>query len=76
MNGIDPSARASGGLFDSLRVLLGTLAAMARTRVELFRTELEQEIDRIVVILLGAMKVLALASIALLFGAMLIVATY
>jgi uncharacterized membrane protein YqjE len=48
MNGIDPSA--PGGLFDSLRALIGTLAAMARTRVELFGTELEQEIDRIVVL--------------------------
>lgn len=76
MSGIDPVAPAPGGLFDSLRALTATLAAMAQTRVALFGTELEEEIDRIAVMLLGAMIALALASLAALFVALLVVALY
>ena len=65
--------RTPGGLFESVRTLLGTLVAMARTRAELFGNELEQELRRIVVMLVGAMIVLALASLALLFAALTIV---
>ena len=72
----DSAGPARGGLFDSLRALLGTLAAMAQTRVELLGTELEEEIHRIVVMLLGAMAVLALCSLALLFGAVLVVTVF
>jgi uncharacterized membrane protein YqjE len=69
----DPPGRVPGGLFESLRTLLGTLVAMARTRAELFGNELEQELRRIVGMLVGAMVVLALASLALLFAALTIV---
>ncbi len=48
---------------------------MARTRAELFGNELEQEIRRIVGMLVGAMIVLALASLALLFAGLTIVAS-
>lgn len=72
----DSAGPTRGGLFDSLRALLGTLAAMAQTRVELFGTELEEEIQRIVTLLLGAMIVLALLSLALFFGAALIVTIF
>jgi uncharacterized membrane protein YqjE len=67
--------RASGGLFESVRTLLGTLLAMARTRAELLGNELEQEFRRVVGMLVGAMIVLALASLALLFAALTIVAS-
>lgn len=66
-------ARAPGGLFESVRTLLGTLVAMAQTRAELFGNELEQELRRIVGMLVGAMIVLAFASLALLFAALTIV---
>ena len=69
------TGRAPGGLFESARTLLGTLVAMARTRAELFGNELEQELRRIVGMLVGAMIVLALASLALLFAALTIVAS-
>jgi uncharacterized membrane protein YqjE len=67
--------RTPGGLFESARTLLATLVAMARTRAELFGNELEQELRRIVGLLVGAMVVLALASLGLLFAALTIVAS-
>lgn len=71
----ESSGRTPGGLFESARTLLGTLVAMARTRAELFGNELEQELRRIVGMLVGAMIVLALAGLALLFAALTIVAS-
>ena len=71
----ESSGRTPGGLLESVRTLLGTLVAMARTRAELFGNELEQELRRIVGMLVGAMVVLALASLALLFAALTIVAS-
>jgi uncharacterized membrane protein YqjE len=68
--------RLPGGLFESVRNLLGTLVAMARTRAELLGIELEQELRRIVGMLVGAMVVLALASLGLLFAALTIVASF
>ena len=65
--------RPPGGLFESVRTLFETLVAMARTRAELFGNELEHELRRIVGMLVGAMIVLALASLALLFAALTIV---
>jgi uncharacterized membrane protein YqjE len=72
----EPSGRPPGGLFDSVRSLLTTLVAMARTRAELLGNELEQELRRIVEMLVGAMVVLALAGLALLFAALTIVASF
>jgi len=69
----ESAGRTPGGLFESVRRLLGTLGAMARTRAELFGNELEQELRRIVGTLVGAMIVLALTSLALLFAALTIV---
>lgn len=69
----ESAGRTPGGLFDSARALLGTLVAMAQTRAELFGNELEQELRRVVGMLVGAMIVLALASLALLFAALTIV---
>lgn len=68
--------RTAGGLFDSLRALLATLVAMAHTRVELFGTELEEEVRRVVALVLGGVLVLALASVALVFGGLVIIAAY
>ena len=70
------SGRSAGGLFDSLRALLATLVAMAHTRVELFGTEIEEEVRRVVALLLGGLVVLALASLALLFSGLVVIAIY
>lgn len=72
----EPPGRPPGGLFDSVRSLLTTLVAMARTRAELLGNELEQELRRIIGMLVGAMVVLALAGLALLFAALTIVASF
>lgn len=72
----DAPARVPGGLFESVRTLLGTLVAIARTRAELLGNELEQELRRTVGLLVGAMIALALASLALLFAALTLVASF
>jgi uncharacterized membrane protein YqjE len=59
----------SGGLLQSAQNLLAGLAALARTRLELFGTELEEEIARQAAALLGALVVLVLAALAAAFGA-------
>jgi uncharacterized membrane protein YqjE len=76
MGDSDAPGRTAGGLFDSLRTLLATLAAMAHTRVELFGTEIEQELHRIVALVVGGMVVLALSSLALLFCALVLIAIF
>ena len=72
----DPPGRTPGGLFESVRALLATLVAMAQTRAELLGNELELELRRIVGMLIGAMVVLALAGLALLFAALTIVVSF
>jgi uncharacterized membrane protein YqjE len=76
MDDSDVPGRTAGGLFDSLRALIATIVAMAHTRVELFGTELEEEVRRVVVLLLGSMLVLALASLALVFSGLVVIAAY
>jgi uncharacterized membrane protein YqjE len=76
MGDLDAPGRMPGGLFDSLRALIATLVAMANTRVELFGTELEEELHRVVALTVGAVLVLALASLALLFGGLVVVAAF
>jgi|APFre7841882590_1041340.scaffolds.fasta_scaffold81430_2 uncharacterized membrane protein YqjE len=76
MDDSDTSRRSAGGLLDSLRALLTTLVAMAHTRVELFGTEIEEEVRRVVALLLGGLAVLTLASLALLFSGLVVIAAY
>ena len=76
MDDPDAPGRPAAGLFDSLRTLLATLVAMAQTRVELFGTEIEEEVRRVIVLLLGSVAVLALASLALLFSGLVVIAAY
>ncbi|MDH4166418.1 MAG: phage holin family protein [Gammaproteobacteria bacterium] len=76
MDDSDIPRRSAGGLFDSLRALIATLVAMAHTRVELFGTELEEEVRRVVALLLGGVLVLALASVALVFSGLVVIAAY
>jgi uncharacterized membrane protein YqjE len=76
MGDYDVPGRSAGGLFDSLRALIATLVAMAHTRVELFGTEIEEEVRRVVALLLGGLVVLSLASLALLFSGLVVIAAY
>jgi len=76
MGDSDAIGRTSGGLLDSLRALAATLVAMAHTRVELFGTEIEEELHRVVALVVGGMVVLALSSLALLFSALVVIAVF
>jgi len=76
MGDSDATGRTSGGLLDSLRALAATLVAMAHTRVELFGTEIEEELHRVVALVVGGMVVLALSSLALLFSALVVIAVF
>lgn len=76
MDDSEATGRTPGGLFDSLRALLATLVAMAHTRVDLFGTEVEEELRRVVARVVGLMVVLALASLALLFSALVVIAAF
>jgi uncharacterized membrane protein YqjE len=76
MGDSDVPGRTSGGLFDSLRALIATLVAMAHTRVELFSTEIEEELFRVVALVVGAMIVLVLSSLALLFSALVLIVAF
>ena len=60
----------SAGLLHSAQGLLASVLALGRTRLELFSTELEEEIARQAAALLGAFFVLILAALAAAFGAL------
>jgi uncharacterized membrane protein YqjE len=66
----DVIAPLSGGLFQSLLVLFGTLAATARTRVELLGNEVEQELHRLQGLMVFVVVTLILGALALLLGAL------
>ena len=76
MGDFDAPGRMPGGLFDSLRALIATLVAMAHTRVELFGNELEEELERIVGLVVGTVIVIAAAGLAMLFCGLAIVAAF
>jgi uncharacterized membrane protein YqjE len=59
----------SAGLLHSAQSLLAGLLALGRTRLELFSTELQEEIARQAAALLGAFVVLVLAGLGAAFGA-------
>lgn len=63
----------SSGLLHSAQSLLAGLLALGRTRLELFSTELQEEIARQAAALLGALLVLTLAALAAAFGAFAVV---
>ena len=63
----------STGLLHSAQNLLAGLLALGRTRLELFSTELQEEIARQAAALLGAFVVLVLAALGAAFGALALV---
>jgi uncharacterized membrane protein YqjE len=58
----------STGLVHSAQSLLAGLIALGRTRLELFGTELQEELTRLFFTLIGAMAVLLLAALGLGFS--------
>lgn len=58
----------SAGLLHSAQSLAAGVIALARTRLELFGTELEEALTRLFLTLIGAMAVLLLAALGLGFA--------
>jgi uncharacterized membrane protein YqjE len=63
----------SSGLVHSAQSLLAGLLALARTRLELFGTELQEELTRLFLTLIGAMAVLLLVALGLGFAALAVI---
>lgn len=59
----------SGGLLGSAQNLLASLLGLARTRIELLGTELQEELARLAALLLGALAVVGLAVLGAGFAA-------
>lgn len=70
-----PGGRAAG-LFSSVRQMLATAVALAHTRLELFTTEIEAEIQRAVVLLIWAFVALFFAGLTVLMLALTIVIAF
>jgi uncharacterized membrane protein YqjE len=64
------------GLLASLRHMFATMLALVHTRVELFTTEIEEEIQRAAGILLWALVALFFGSLTVLFLAVLILIVF
>jgi uncharacterized membrane protein YqjE len=56
------------GLLDSAQTLLANVVALAKTRLELFGAELQEELTRLFFLLLCAVIVLTVGGLAALFG--------
>lgn len=65
MSALGPGDDPPGGLLGSLRALLGTLVAIGHNRLELFSTEVQEEIERVASMLLWSAVALLLGVIAL-----------
>jgi uncharacterized membrane protein YqjE len=63
------------GLLDSAQSMLAGVLSLARTRLELFGTELQEELTRLFFALLCALIVLLLGSLAVVFGGLALLAS-
>jgi uncharacterized membrane protein YqjE len=75
--GIDGGERARpAGVLESAKRMLATLVALVQTRVELFTTEIEEEIQRAASILLWALVALFFGSLAVLMLAVTVLVVF
>jgi uncharacterized membrane protein YqjE len=70
------AAGAATGLFQSLRQLLATVIGLAHTRLELLTTELREEVQHAVGIVMWALVALITLMIGLMLGGLTIVFAY
>jgi uncharacterized membrane protein YqjE len=68
-----PDSPPRGGLFDSAKTLLATLVAIVHDRLELFSTELQEEIGRVAYLLLWGAVALFFAFLGIAFLGLLVV---
>jgi uncharacterized membrane protein YqjE len=61
------------GLLQSARALLATLLGLARTRLELLSTEMQELLARLVLVMVGAVAAILLGALALGFAAVALV---
>jgi uncharacterized membrane protein YqjE len=64
------------GLFDSAKALVGTLVALAHTRLELLSTELQEEIGRIALMLLWGAMALFFVFLGIIFLALVVLIVF
>jgi uncharacterized membrane protein YqjE len=69
----DPASTRSGGLFDSVRVLAGTMVAIVHTRLELLSTDLEEERVWLVSMLVWTLVALFCAGLGVVLATLFIV---
>jgi uncharacterized membrane protein YqjE len=73
VSGLEPGDDARGGLLGSLRALLATLVAIGHNRLELFSTEVQEEVERVASMLLWSAVALLLGLLALLSASVAII---
>jgi uncharacterized membrane protein YqjE len=71
--GLQSDSDAPSGLFGSLRALVATLIAIGHNRLELLSTEIQEEVQRIVSLLLWSVVAVLLGALGLLLVALAIV---
>lgn len=64
---------ARPGLFDSVKVLFGTLVSITHTRIDLFSTELREEADRIGTLLVQALAALFFLGLGIVLAAVAVI---
>jgi len=67
---------ARPGIFDSAKALLATLADIAYTRIELFSTELREEVDRAASLLLRTLLALFFLGLGILLTAIAVIIAF
>jgi uncharacterized membrane protein YqjE len=64
------------GLFESVRAMLASLVAIAHTRLDLFGTEIEEQLDRLASIVVWGLVGLFLGFFALLFACLALIVLF
>jgi uncharacterized membrane protein YqjE len=67
---------ARPGIFDSAKSLLATMVGIAHTRIELFSTELREEVDRAASLLLQTLIVLFFFGLGLVLAAVAVIIAF
>jgi uncharacterized membrane protein YqjE len=71
-----PEQTAQVGLFDSLKALLATLVGMVHTRVELLSTEMEEQLARLVSLLVWGLVVVFFAFTGVILSAIALIVVF
>jgi uncharacterized membrane protein YqjE len=69
----NPGASRYGGLFDSVKVLASTLLAIAHTRLELFSTEIEEQREWLISMLVWTLIALFCAGVGVVLATLFVV---